>query len=234
MPTATAPPPPAPAHLKSPRRYANVADLLHSLGDVPPERVVLDPPPGTATEADLIRLVEGEPKRLCELVDGTLVEKAMSVPSSYVAALLSYFLNGHVIPRGDGFVTGADGMMRMTGRRVRISDVSFVSFDRVPDRLVPAEPILNFAPDLAVEVLSPGNTRREIAQKLREYFAGGTRLAWIVDPLARTVAVHHAPGEPARVLAAADRLDGEDVLPGFSLAVIDLFRNLPAAADGGE
>ena len=227
MPTATAPPPPArPA---PPPRFDNGAEWLNALGGVPLDRVIFDPWPGTATEADLIRLVDGEPKRLCELVDGTLVEKAMSVTASYVAALLIHFLNGHVIPRGDGFVTGADGMMRMTGRRVRIPDVSFVSFDRVPDRLIPAEPILNFAPDLAVEVLSPSNTRREIAQKLVEYFASGTRLAWIVDPDARTIAVHHGPGEPTSVLTAADALDGEDVLPGFSLGAADLFRNLPAA-----
>ena len=52
------------------RRFANAAEWLHSLGDVPLERIIVDPPPGTAAEADLLRLVEGD-KRLCELIDGT-------------------------------------------------------------------------------------------------------------------------------------------------------------------
>lgn len=65
IPFSTAPPPPA---------FDTVADLLHQLGDIPPERVLWDPIPGTATEADVIRHVDGEPKRLVELIDGTLVQ----------------------------------------------------------------------------------------------------------------------------------------------------------------
>jgi Uma2 family endonuclease len=64
-------------------------------------------------------------------------------------------------------------------------------------------------------------------QKLREYFPSGTRLAWIIDPRARTVAVYHAPGEPVLVIAEGDVLEGEAVVPGFSMPASELFRNVP-------
>ena len=73
------------------------------------------------------------------------------------------------------------------------------------------------------------NTDAEIAQKIREYFQSGTRLAWVVDPATRSVAVYDGPAEPARVLGETDQLDGGEVLPGFSIPVADLFRNLPVA-----
>ncbi len=103
-------------------------------------------------------------------------------------------------------------------------DVGFVSKDRLPRTL---EAIPTLAPDLAVEVLSESNTAAEMAQKLAEYFQSGTRLAWIVDPPTRTVAVYRAPGQPVRVLEEHEFLDGEEVLPGLTLAVADLFLNVP-------
>ena len=78
------------------------------------------------------------------------------------------------------------------------------------------------APDLAVEVLSPSNTRREIALKVEIYLRAGVRLVWVVDAEARTVVVH-APGRPPCRLGMDDALDGEDVLPGYRLPLADLF-----------
>lgn len=108
--------------------------------------------------------------------------------------------------------------------RVRLPDVVFVSLDRLPKS---REPIPTLAPDLAVEVLSASNTTAEIEQKLREYFQSGTRLAWVIDPAPRSVSVYHGPGTPTRVLHESDALDGEDVVPDFSLPVAELFRNVP-------
>ena len=211
-----------------PRRFDNAAEWLRALGGVPLERIIFDPWPGTATEADLLRLVERD-KRLCELIDGTLVEKPVGYLESFIAGLILTQLNQFVIPRGLGIVTGEAGMMRLTGGRIRMPDVAFVSFERLPDRRVPTQPVPSLTPDLAVEVLSESNTAAEIDQKLSEYFQSGTRLAWVIDPRARTAAVYHAPGEPARTLSEADALDGEQVLPGFALHVADLFHNVPPA-----
>lgn len=78
---------------------------------------------------------------------------------------------------------------------------------------------------LAVDVLSEGNTPAEMDQELREYFESGIRVAWVVNPATRTVAVYHGPGDPTRVLQENDFLDGEQVLPEFGLPVATLFRD---------
>jgi Uma2 family endonuclease len=80
---------------------------------------------------------------------------------------------------------------------------------------------------LAVEVLSPSNTAREIDQKLREYFESGTRLAWVIDPRSRTIAIYLSPDKPARTLSESEVIDGGDVLPGFSVAIAEFFKPLP-------
>ena len=208
-------------------KYANGAEWLHALGDIPLERVVMDPPPGTATEQDLLQFVERD-KRLVELIDGTLVEKPVGYIESLIAGWLLTALNGFVMPRDLGFVSGPDGTIRMISGRVRLPDVAFVSMNDLPDRRLPREPIPTLAPTLAAEVLSETNTKAEIRQKLKEYFESGTRLAWIVDPRSRTIAVYEGPTEdPARVLTERDSLDGGSVLPGFTLAIIELFSKLP-------
>jgi Uma2 family endonuclease len=177
----------------------------------------------------LLRFVERE-KRLCELVDGTLVEKPMGFAEGVIAMRLGTYLTVHVDRYELGIVAGADSTLRMrSSGRVRLPDVLFISFDRLPGRVLPPERIPTLAPDLAVEVLSESNTSAEIEQKLREYFQSGTKLAWIVDPATRTTAVHHAPEMPTRVLSENEFLDGEAVVPGFTLRVGDLFRNLPPA-----
>ena len=78
------------------------------------------------------------------------------------------------------------------------------------------------APDLVVEVLSKGNTRREMVRKLDEYFRAGVRLVWYVDPKSRTVRVYTTPDDSV-VLSEDQHLDGGDVLPGFTLSIRDWF-----------
>src|SRR5436190_18541794 len=111
-----------------------------------------------------------------------------------------------------GAVSGPDSTMRMRTGRVRLPDIAFVSKHRLPST---RQPIPTLAPDLAVEVLSESNTAAEIKQKLQDFFQSGTQLAWIVDPDSRTVAVHHSPDAPDRILQETDQLDGGSVLPGF-------------------
>jgi Uma2 family endonuclease len=200
-----------------------VADLLRRLGDIPAWRVRLHPTPGTATERDLIRENENKLKAaIYELVDGTLVEKGMGYEESEIALLISYHLLDFILPRKLGILTGESGTMRTTGAQVRAPDVAFLSRARFPGGKRPKGPIAPVAPDLAVEVLSKSNTKKEIARKLDEYFASGTRLAWIVDPKTKTVRVHTSPAQSTRLEGDA-ALDGGDVLPGFRLALADLF-----------
>jgi len=201
-----------------------LADLLDHLGGIAPERVRLHPAPGTATEEDVLN-VHDQAGRLCELVDGVLVEKAMGFRESFLAAALIIILGNFVRPRNLGLVTAPDGMMRLAAGLVRIPDVAFISWDRLPNRRVPTAPIPALAPNLAVEVLSPGNTAREIARKCREYCAAGVQLVWLVDPETRTVVVHTTP-EDSTILHEEDTLEGDMVLPGFALSVREFFAEL--------
>jgi len=198
-----------------------VADLLAHFGPMRLRRIRLDPAPGTATEDDVVQIHDRE-KRLYELVDGVLVEKVMGYSESYLACLLIHLLNGFVMPRNLGIVAGEAGMLQLAAGLVRIPDVSFVTWDRLPDRRLPREPIPALAPDLAVEVLSPSNTRQEMERRLRDYFTAGVRLVWYVDPPSRTLTVYTAPDQ-AQLLRETDTLDGGDVLPGFTLPLQQLF-----------
>jgi Uma2 family endonuclease len=200
-----------------------LADLLERLG-VPAKRVRYCPAPGTATEADVLRNERRE-NRLCELVDGVLVEKPMGYSESLLAVELARLIKNFVLPLNLGVVSGSDGMIRLFPGLVRIPDVAFSSWQRFPDGQVPKDPIPDLVPDLAIEVLSESNTPAEMTRKLQEYFAAGVRLVWIVDPDVRTVAVHTSPGQLV-VLGESDAIDGGAVLPGFSLELRDLSSDL--------
>lgn len=200
-----------------------LADLLAQLGDIPPRRVLLHPYPGTATEQDVIAL-EASQGRLCELVDGVLVEKTMGFQESVLAALLIQYLGSFVRQHDLGVVAGADGTLRLKAGLVRIPDVCFVSWDRLPGRQLPRGAIPDLVPDLAVEVLSEGDTRKEMERKLSEYFSAGVRLVWCIDPKARTVRAHTAVSRSA-LIGEDQTLEGGDVLPGFALPVRQLFPN---------
>ena len=123
-----------------------------------------------------------------------------------------------------------DGTFSPLPGRVRIPDVAFYAWNRFPDGRIPDAPIPAIAPDLAVEVLSPSNTIKEMALKRVDYFAAGVRLVWEVDPKTRTVAVYTGP-KRHRVLGETDTLGAGDVLPEFTLPVRDLFTDLDQHAE---
>ena len=208
-------------------RFATAAEWHDSLGNVPMERILFDPWPGTATEADLLWYVESG-DRLCELVDGTLVEKCMGFPEGMIGLRLGAKLLEWADANDAGVVSGADGTMRMASGNIRLPDAVFVARGDLPGGSVTNEKVPTLAPTLAVEVISQANTPREMALKLEEYFGSGGRLAWYIYPITRTIAVYDKPGEPVAVLSESDTLEGGEVLPGFSTPVADLFKNLPA------
>lgn len=116
-------------------------------------------------------------------------------------------------------------LFRLRGPELqRRPDVAFVSFDRLPDQatLDQDPPALDLAPNLAVEVVSPSNTAKEIEEKLTDYFANGVDLVWVVHPTQRLIYVYEARTR-VTALAEGEELDGAKVLPGFRVKVGDLF-----------
>lgn len=198
-----------------------VADVLAVVGDIPPHRILLRPAPGTATEADARRLLDRDGRRV-ELIDGVLVEKAMGYRESLYAISLLKFLIPFVDAGNLGVLAAPDALMRLRAGRLRLPDVSFAAWATLPSDDAHLLPFADYAPDLAVEVISPENTRRELAVKRADYFAAGTRLVWQIDPDARTVEVFTGPAT-STVLTAADILTGGDVLLGFALPLATYF-----------
>jgi Uma2 family endonuclease len=207
--------------------FETAAELLQKLGNIPPERICLNPPPGTATERDLLAAMRRS-GRLYELVDGTLVEKTMCLSESMIAGQILIDIGVFARQHDLGIPAGADGTMRFLKGLVRIPDVSFFGWDKLPGRVLPSKPIPDLIPDLAVEVLSKTNTPEEMERKLREYFLAGVRLVWMIDPRKRTAVVYTGPEAPAATLDASQTLDGGNVLPGFALPLAGLFAHLPA------
>ena len=199
-----------------------MADIIAALGDVPLERIRATPPPGTATAADVIRARESPERRLCELVDGILVEKAMGAKESVLACEIIFLLRLHVRVHDLGVVLGPDGMLTLFPGRVRIPDVSFIPWEQIPGQQWPDTPMPEIPPDLAVEVLSPSNTPGEIRLKIREYFQAGTRLVWVIDPKKQTARSYTTP-ESSRLVGKSGSLDGGEVLPGFRVSLPELF-----------
>lgn len=213
------------AAIAPPRTFA---ELLERLGDVPLDRIRMQPPPGVATPADALRITETE--RPCELVDGVLVEKAMGHHESRLAMFIGHCLLRHLEKHDQGIVAGADGTTQFDEDLVRIPDVAFIPYENIPPGADPMTPMPDWVPALAVEVISRGNTKRELARKLRDYFTAGVRLVWCFHPSARTVRVYTSPDQSVE-LGVNDVLDAGDVLPGFTLPIGPLFDRGPTFAD---
>jgi Uma2 family endonuclease len=201
--------------------FVTLADLHDQLGGIPLERIRMVPPPGAATEKDLLRVLESE-DRICELVDGVLVEKTMGYFESRLAIALAFYLERFLETHDLGIVLGADGTLRILDDQIRVPDVAFLSWQHFPGRVLPPEPVPALAPDLAVEVLSAGNTEAEMNRKLKDYFAAGVKLVWFIDPASESAAVYESRYESEK-LSLADTLSGGSILPGFELPLKRLF-----------
>jgi Uma2 family endonuclease len=163
-------------------------------------------------DAEHYELVRGVPG-VCEPPGGAHGRLAMQVGA---------LLNEHVQRLGLGTVLVEAGyVLRRMPDTVRGPDISFVSVARLAPDQIP-ETFIPGAPDLAVEIISPSSRWSEVEEKVADYLAGGARLVWLVDPRERRVIVRY-PDRPPRIVAAGQSLDGEDVLPGFALALAELF-----------
>jgi len=186
-----------------------------SLATILPPEATDAPPP----EADL--------DSLYEIVAGRRVEKPPmgtyeGVVGSVLVEMLAPYARsnrlGRVVSEVLFRINKGDGPHRRP-------DVAFVSYERWPrERKINSNNGWDIVPDLAVEVVSPSNTAEEVFGKIREYFQAGVRRVWIVLPVERQVYVYESSTK-TKILGLGDALDGEDLLPGFRLALAVLFED---------
>ncbi|MFN8372198.1 MAG: Uma2 family endonuclease [Anaerolineae bacterium] len=177
--------------------------------------------------ADEFLHMEFDDGKRYELVDGMLEEMPMSgEEASELGLIIGTYIASYVREHGLGRVTGADGgyLLDTNPDKVRYPDVGFISLQRLPNRV---RGFVVGAPDLAVEVMSPTDRHSKIQRKAKEYLRYGTKMVWVVDPDEQIVEVHtlfDAETVNIRTLDLNGTLDGGTVLPGFSLAVKDIFK----------
>ncbi len=192
-----------------------------SLGGIPWHRIIFNPPPRTVS-GSFYDAIEGRlGEHLVELVDGTLVEKPVGLDESRIAANLLTDLNVVVRQQKLGFVAGEAGTVRMSGGNRRMPDVAVYLRADYPEGQRPKDKVPTLPPRLAVEVLSEDNTPAEIDMKLRELFASGCRLAYVIDPK-QQAARRYTSADDVTTVDAAGTLDGGDVVPGFAVKLADI------------
>jgi Uma2 family endonuclease len=203
-------------------REWTLADLYERFGPMPLSRIRRDPEPGTATEDD-VEAIHAHEKRLCELVDGILVAKTVGLFESKLAIRIACLLANFVHSRKLGQIFGESGMMKLQPGLIRIPDVSFVSKARLKTiAFRPGSRLEPLVPELAVEVLSAGNTKKEMDDKLVDYFDAGVQLVWYVDPRVPQVTVSRGVDQ-LEVLKPPAMLTGDPVLPGLAISLTELF-----------
>lgn len=177
--------------------------------------------PALLTADDLMRLQP--PHKRTELVRGQMIVRE---PPGFRHGDIAMAIAGRMYPfvreKGLGRVLAAEtGFVLFTNPdTVRAPDVAFVKHERIPNPI--PRGYARFAPDLAVEVLSPDDRPGEVLAKVADWLQAGTRLVWVVDPDRRNARVYRADGTES-LLSETDALDGEDVLPGFSCPLSQVF-----------
>jgi Uma2 family endonuclease len=155
----------------------------------------------------------------------------MGAEESLLAAVIIKFLETFVEKHDLGIVLAPDATLRLMPGLVRIPDVSFISWKSLPEEEFPKEPIPDLFPDLAVEVLSKGNTRKEMVRKLEEYFRVGVKMVWLIQPKTQTAEIYASPTN-LRTIAKNGALTGGRLLPGFVLPLKRVFERTKRRRSG--
>ncbi len=174
--------------------------------------------------ADELRTMPEVPGKRFELINGEMVEvPGTNILHSLLVFWVARLIAAFVEEQNLGLVTvdGSSYVIRTNPDTVRIPDVAFISWQRMPDPL-PLSRFWPIPPDLAVEVVSPDDRANELHEKAQDYLEAGSRQVWILWPQRRSMTVHTAAG-PGQELGPNDELDGGDVLAGYRVRVGDLF-----------
>ena len=160
--------------------------------------------------------------RKYEVLKGELVVSPTGFQHGYISMRLGGVLAEFVLRRRLGLVVDSSTGFRMKNGDCLSPDVSFVRKERLRSEKGITTRFFQGAPDLVVEVISPGERRRKLREKLVTYFANGTRLAWVINPRGRTVAIYRSATRHD-ILHKGEQLEGGALLPGFTFPIKELF-----------
>ncbi len=204
--------------------FRTVSEFLHGLGDVPPDRVRVVPPIGRATLKDLITVNENKMEPICEWVDGTLVMKARGNYESWLTSIICGQFMEYLFERRLGILLGSSGVLRIQPDLGRSGTLMFVAWTSMPGGQLPPreDSVPELVPDLVLEIRFPSNTPREMERKRKEYFTAGVKHVWEIDPVSESARAYTGV-ESVREIPKGGTLEAEDVLPGFSLSLEQVF-----------
>lgn len=175
------------------------------------------------TDEELMALPKDGYKR--ELLRGEIVLSPAGSEHGMICFRIAFALEQHIRRHTAGMVFDSSTGFRLSPDDLLSPDAAFVGKARLTGMKRLPRGFFPGAPDLAVEVLSPSDTLGHTHEKLTQYFSHGTRLVWVVNPAERNALVYRTP-EADRLLRVTDALDGEDVLSGFRLPLVELFAEL--------
>ncbi len=170
-----------------------------------------------------------DPGHRYELVDGELVDMDGAPRHGKVTGQIVLLLGNYINAAGLSLDVGVTTGFRMSRYTLRFPDIHVTTWERMAGYDEDAGGFPHFAPDVAIEVVSPSNTPAALARKTEEYFANGTRAVWSADPADRTVRIRR-PSAVELAFGPDDILSGDPEIPGFSCAVADIFAVLDRAA----
>jgi Uma2 family endonuclease len=173
----------------------------------------------TATLQDLLNMPKDGNKY--ELVDGEIVVSPAGMRHSEIAVNISGLIWEFLQKNPIGKVYSSDVGIVFPNGNVRSPDVTFIGLAKLPEGRSP-ESFGEIAPDLAVEVLSPNDSLKELGKKIGEYLENGVPIVWLVDPVHQTVTVYRSLTE-TRQFTSRDTITAEPALPGFSVPINRFF-----------
>lgn len=163
-----------------------------------------------------------DPEKQIEIVNGEIEVKEMAgAKAGGVAARIIIEVGYYVKTKKLGRLYTPDTTFTI-GKNERMPDVSFITAKRIPKKGEPSKK-WSFAPDLAVEVVSPTDSVKKVRDRLQEYFAAGVKEVWVVEPEISLLSVYHEPLKPTAILTKEDELTSEEIFPGFRLKLSEIF-----------
>ena len=208
-----------------PAGIETVADLARWLGDVPLDRICMRPPPGLATEKDVLAARRTPERWLCELVGGVLIRKAADFCAAAISVQVMCRIMDLPETRHSGVMLAGSMPYRLAPGLVRIPDGSFIPWDHFPGGELIDEEIGTIMPTLVFEVVANSDGKREIERKRDEYFQAGVEEVWIVDSVRQDAAIWFGPTSVQR-FEPGDTIQGSALFPEVSIHLGKLFECL--------